>query len=117
MTPCRILIVALAVAALYACGEPRFPTHSPPVTLHSLGDEKDQPLPKGVSRVEIDPSTQTRATIVVVGSAAIFLLALLLSMRTAGRPMPASMPGVPETMTSGRSDFGSGGVSFRFTVL
>jgi len=50
-----------------------------------VGDEKDRPPPKGVSRVEIEPSTQTRATIIIVGSAAIFLLALVLSLRTPGR--------------------------------
>ena len=44
-----------------------------------------------MERVDLDPAARTRATIIVVGSAAIFLLVLLLSLRTPGRAIASGI--------------------------
>ncbi len=74
--------ILLILFALCACSgrPPRFPTEPPPITL-TKNTPPPSPAPKGVSRVEIDPGTRTRATIIVVASAAVFLLGLVFSRR------------------------------------
>jgi hypothetical protein len=91
----KTLLAVAAVALLLRCGSPPSFPNEPPLR-HDPGvkEKTETPRPaKGVPRVEMDESTRSSVLMIVICTAALFLLALILgfAQRAGGAIVPAGI--------------------------